>query len=502
MSSSATLVEPEKTARSVQPSAPASASFAEIQVRSSLDASVAGPVLFLFASALLWLVGWSVVHLITTWKLLSPDFLASYSFLTYGRLRPIATNIFVYGWASTAGFGVALWLTARLSRVRLPSVIPVILGTIIWNTGLTAGIVALHFGASRSHDYLELPAWSLWILFSGFAVIGYSILGLHFKRAEKGIFITQAYVVAAVIWFAWTLLAGNLLTSLPWVQGVILAINNAWFVAGLTNYWFTALALGAIYYFIPKVTGRPIYSSYLATIGFWSFAFLAGFGGLQRFNGGPIPAWLITINIFATALTIIPAMIVSLNYHKTFTGSHGLLHYSPTLRFSVAGAMAYAISAATALILSFRSVAGQAGLSYANVAQSHFVLYAFYSFVIFGAIYFIVPRLVAREWVSSRLIRYHFLTTIYGIGATLVFLAIAGLFQGKEWANVNIPNDVVNQVVALAGYSPLYGVLLGGILLLFGHLIFAFHYLLMTLRLGQVSDEPTLLASPYAEEAH
>lgn len=499
MSSTATLAEPTPSVENTVRTTP---SLGEIQTRSSLDASVAGPVLFLFASALLWLVGWSVIHLITTWKLLSPDFLSDYSFLTYGRLRPIATNIFVYGWASTAGFGVALWLTARLSRVPLPSAIPVVIGTIIWNTGLTAGIVALHFGASRSQDYLELPAWSIWTLFAGFAVIGLSILGLHFKRADKNSFITQIYIVAAVIWFAWILLAGNIFSSLPWVQGVTLAINNAWFIGGLHGYWFTALALGAIYYFIPKVSGRPIYSSYLATLGFWAFAWLAGFGGLQRFNGGPIPAWLITLNIFATALTIIPALIVSFNYHKTLAGSHSLLHYSPTLRFCVAGAMAYAISTLTALFLSLREIAGFSGLSFANVAQSQFVLYAFYTFVIFGAIYFIVPRLVAREWVSSRLIRLHFFSVAYGIGATLLFLLISGFFQGREWANIHVPNDLVSQVVVQAGYSPLHGVILGGVLLLVGHLLFTLHYFLMVLRLGQVSDEPTLLASTHDEEAH
>ena len=48
----------------------------------------------------------------------------------------------------------------------------------------------------------------------------------------------------------------------------------------------------------------------------------------------------------------------------------------------------------------------------------------------------------------------------------------------------------------------LRGAVIGGIFLLFGHLVFALHFLLMVLRLGQISDEPTLIAAQHSEEAH
>lgn len=498
--STATLnIEPANSASAplTLPSFP-KVSAADMRSRAQLDSSASGPVTLLFSMAILWLVGWSVLNLILSYKLVSPDFLSGYGFLTYGRLKPIADNMFIYGWASCAGMGVSLWLMVRLCRVKLGSPLAVAIGTLIWNAGLFGGIVAIHAGAGRSLEYLELPLWSQLTMFGGFAIIGIWVVGLFYNRLEGTGFISQAYIVAAFVWMAWTLFAGNLFAALPWVQGVAISINNAWFINGVRHYWFTALALGAAFYLIPKVTGRPIHSYYLANLGFWAFAFLAGWGGLQHYNGGPIPAWLITLNIVATALTIIPVATVAVNHHFTIAGSHQMMHFSPTLRFTVAGAMAYTVSSLTAILLSLRSVAQLTGLTYVTQAQSHFVLYAFYTFIMFGAIYFIVPRLVGREWVSSTFIKLHFWGVAYGIGLTIVVLAIAGLFQGKDWSN-----PIVNNTTVVLSTLPLLrGVLLGGILLLFGHLIFALHFLLMILRLGQISEEPTLMATVEEEEAH
>ncbi len=496
MSTSIAIDGPE-TAPKTLPSYP-KVSAADMRARVELDQSASGPTSLLFGMGILWLVAWSFINLALSVKLLHPDFLSGFSFLTFGRLKPIATAMFTYGWATNVGLGVALWLMVRLCRVPLVSPFSVIIGTLIWNGGLFGGIVALHLGAGRSLEYLELPLWSQLTMMGGFAIIGVWVIGLYFKRLEGTGFISQAYIVAAFVWMAWTLLAGNIFTSLPWVHGVIIAINNAWFINGLTHYWFTALALGVAFYIIPKVTGKPIHSYYLAYLGFWSFAFLAGWGGLQRYNGGPIPVWLVTLNIVATALMIIPVATIAVNHHLTIVGSHEMMHFSPTLRFTVVGAMAFTGSSVTAIILSLRSVAAQTGLTYVTQAQSHFVLYAFYSFIMFGAIYFILPRIVGREWVSSTLIKFHFWGVAYGIGLTILVLTIAGLFQGKDWSHAQIDNATVAQ----STLPLLRGAIIGGLMLLFGHLVFALHYLLMILRLGQISEEPTYIASPHGEEAH
>lgn len=460
-----------------------------------LDKSVSAAVMVLYFFAIVWLVGWSVLHLVLSIKLLSPGFLGECSWLSFGRLKPVASNMFAYGWASCAGMGTSLWLMARLCRVKLGSPLMVIIGTLFWNVGLAAGLVALHAGNLRSLEYLELPGWSHAIMLGGFSMIAVWIIVLFQHRPKGPGFVTQMYIVAAFIWLAWSMIAANIFGSLPWVKGVSLAINGAWFFGNFQGLWFTALGLGAVYYLIPKVTGKPIHSYYLANLGFWSLAFLYGWTGLQRYNGGPIPAWLITLSIVATALTIIPVATVAVNHHLTMIGSHSMMHYSPTLRFTVVGAMCYTVSAMTGILTSLRSVNEKVGLTWSMVAQNHLVLYAFYSMVMFGAIYFIVPRLVRREWVSSTFIKFHFWGVAYGIGLTILLLAIAGLFQGAGWNTPAISSEIVSQIT----FPLLRGSILAGALLLFGHLVFALHFLLMAARLGQVSAEPTLMASKYPE---
>src|SRR5664279_4531645 len=82
--------------------------------RALIDASTRLPVLFFYGSAIAWLLLGTLFAGFTAWKLHAPDLLANISFLTWGRVRPAHMNLMVYGWASMAGIGTAIWLMARL----------------------------------------------------------------------------------------------------------------------------------------------------------------------------------------------------------------------------------------------------------------------------------------------------------------------------------------------------------------------------------------------------
>jgi hypothetical protein len=49
-----------------------------------------------------------------------PEFLGSWEWVTFGRIRSVHLNTVVYGWSSMVGIGSLLWLQARLCKVRLP----------------------------------------------------------------------------------------------------------------------------------------------------------------------------------------------------------------------------------------------------------------------------------------------------------------------------------------------------------------------------------------------
>src|SRR5260370_19555599 len=108
-----------------------------------IDRSCRWPVLFLFPNSLLWLLGGTVLALLASWKMHAPDFLAGWSWLTFGRVRPAHLNAMVYGFSSQAAIGVAIWLLCRLGRVPFMQGGLVMLAGVVWNIGVTVGIFAI-----------------------------------------------------------------------------------------------------------------------------------------------------------------------------------------------------------------------------------------------------------------------------------------------------------------------------------------------------------------------
>src|SRR5206468_12471141 len=87
------------------------------------------------------------------------------------------------------------------------------------------------------------------------------------------------------------------------------------------------------------------------------------------------------------------------------------------------------------LLISLRSVARYVNFSQTSIAYSHLGLYAFFTMVIFGSMYYIVPRLVGREWRYASLIKLHFWASAYGIGLMPLMLLAGGVPQGANMEN-------------------------------------------------------------------
>src|SRR5947207_6278296 len=463
--------------------------------RSLIDASRRLPVLFFHGSAILWLLLGTLLAGITSWKLHAPDLLANWSWLTWGRIRPAHMNVMVYGWASMAGIGTAIWLMARLCRTTLRHPLLLIAGGAFWNLGVVLGAGGSIWGDSTGYEWLEFPPYASIVLFVAYSlVVSWAMLMFRFRRGDN-IYITQWYLLGAFLWFPWVYGATQVMLFVAPVEGVMQAAVTWWFANNLLFLWFGAIGLGTAYYMIPKVIGRTVYRYHLAAIGFWTYAFFASWTGMQRLVDGPFPAWMITASIAATILTIIPVATVGLNHHLTMQGYFPLLRYSPTLRFTVFGAMSYTVFSVIGVLISLRSVASYVNFSQVSIAYTHLGLYAFFTMTIFGSMYYIVPRLVGREWRYGSLIKLHFWASAYGIGLITLMLLAGGFLQGSNLENPALPfSESIETVLPyLRGRS------LAGILLTVSHFIFAYHFGLMLLGLGRTSTVPTFLNPVEAE---
>src|SRR5690606_36966997 len=115
-------------------------------------------------------------------------------------------------------------------------------------------------------------------------------------------------------------------------------------------------------------------------------------------------------------------------------------------------------------------------------------LYGFFSLVMFGAIYCVMPRVMSWEWPYPKLIAVHFWLVVLGFGVYFVGLAIGGWLQGEAMLDASVP--FMESVRVTIPY--LESRTVGGALMTLGHIVFAMHFASMALRYGRKRVGPAL----------
>jgi cytochrome c oxidase cbb3-type subunit I len=452
-------------------------SASEAESRARADQSTSLVVGVSLTLAVVWLVLASLAGLISSIKLHSPDWWVQYEWLTFGRIRPMHLNMVAYGWCSLAGIGVAIWLIPRLLKTELVGAKYALLGGALWSIGVFAGTAAIGMGYSDGLEWLEFP-WQIDILLVvGGALVGFPLWLTLLQRKVKHLYVSVWYIAAGLLWFPVLFLIANW----PGLHfGVQQATMNWWFGHNVLGLWFTPIGLAAAYYFIPKVLGKPIHSYNLSLLGFWSLAFFYSQVGGHHLIGGPVPSWLVTISIVQSMMMVIPVFAVAVNQHMTVLGNFRALIYSPTLRFIVLGAMMYTAASVQGSLEALRAVNTITHFTHYTVAHAHLGLYGFFSMVMFGSIYFIMPRVMNWEWPYPKLISLHFWLVLIGFLIYFIWLSIGGWLQGL--AMLDEKTSFMQSVAVTLPYLQARSI--GGGLMTLGHLVFAFHFFAMGWKFG------------------
>ncbi|MES3032449.1 MAG: cbb3-type cytochrome c oxidase subunit I [Gemmatimonadota bacterium] len=443
-----------------------------LDIRLRADASSRQVALRAIAFSVAWLVIGSAFGLMASLKLHMPDWLVSNAALTFGRVRSAHLNAMAYGWASSAMLAVSVWIIPRLvhTELRVPKAAEA--GLYFWNVGMVLGIYGILAGHSDGLEWLEMPRyWADPFIVIGGGLVGLSLLSTIAMREVAHLYVSVWYIMAAFIWFPIIYVVGNW----PTFSGVESAAVNWFYAHNALGLWLTPVCVGAAYYFIPKILGRPIYSYQLSLLGFWTLGFFYSLNGMHHLIGGPLPTWMITTSIVASGLMVIPVIAVGVNQHMTLNRRFGALRYSPTLRFIVFGAVAYTLVSLQGVFMAFREVNRLTHFTHVTVAHAHLGLYSFVTMILFGSIYYILPRLLGREWISERLISWHFWSVGIGQVVYLVPLTVSGMVQGVAMTD---PTTTWEQVIQ-AMMPGLIGRSIGGTLLTIGHGVFAYHVWLM-----------------------
>lgn len=387
------------------------------------DSSVRLPVLLFFGAAVFWLVVGSFLAFVSAWKLVHPAFLDGISFLTYGRLQPAAENALIFGWASQAGIGAGLWFLARLGRTVLSGSKLLISAAIFWNLGVVLGLCGIVGGLGTGIEGLEFPGYANAILLVSFACIGIWSLVLLRDRSSSGLYVTQWYLLAAFLWFPWFYATASLLLVCHPVQGSAQAPIAWWFHNNLIWLWLAPLVLASAYYVLPQEQRRPIRAYPWSILAFWGIAFLGGWSGTRSLIGGPVPAWLVSAGVAASILMVIPVTLIGIN---TFGAVSGPVKGAvSTFTVFALSCMAGVVGVNALLPL----ISGVTQFSDFVIAQSSLATLGFISMGLFGAAYFIIPRLTGLSFCPVG-IGWHFWLVASGIATIVISLACGGLIQG------------------------------------------------------------------------
>ena len=387
---------------------------ADTAARSAMIASL---IFLLVAGLLTWLAAV---------KLAYPAFVDEIAFFSYGRLAPMAQAATVFGFFTFANFGAIYYLLPRLTGARLAMEALAIVGLVASAAITLVGILSIGFGWTDGRVLAEMH-WSVDAALGLTYLIPLGVaLATVRNRTETSMYVSLWYILAGVIWLPGLMLAGNI----PGNTGTGAALQGAFYSSGIIGLWSIGVGIGAIYYVIPKITGKPLFSRPLAIAGFWSLAFVQLWTGGASLVAGPSTDWIESIGIVFNLGMIVPALAVLGNYLGTLDGAWDKLRTSSALQFGIAAAVATVFLAVVSSGQSFRSVNAVLGLTVFASGTRYALLFGAGFFYAASFLSHAIPRSFGRELFSESQGRLALRVALVGVGLTSILTWLSGLVAG------------------------------------------------------------------------
>jgi len=403
--------------------------FLEVIAPSRADSAalrqVVASVPFLLVSVLAFTIAQLKVPIPGLWDTIPP--------WAYGRLRPIAFNAAIWGWATLGYVGAAYYLTPRLTGAGL-------WGERLANANLwlsvgvySAGLVAIGAGSTQGRPFAEFPLWLDVLVLVTLAVPALVVTKTVGRRTEESLYVSLWYVLAGVWWLVALYLVGNA----PGAGGVADLLQASFFSSGLTGLWLVGMGLGVTYYLLPKVTGSPLYSRPIAVIGFWSLAFAQVWVGPGRWIWGPLPDWSQTVAAVMGLALVLPAAAVVANFVGTLRPRWNMLAESPPLRLALAGSVLYLGVTVLEGVSIFRPMSTVVGLTAWWDGLSAAMLFGASTLWLGAFGIHALPRLIGRSLYRPALALRQMRLTLVGGFLAAGGLLLYGLYAGYTWIGGN-----------------------------------------------------------------
>jgi len=415
-------------------------------------------------SAALWLVLGTGVGQYLGMKFIWPE-IDGISWLSFGRLRPVHTNMVFWGWASIAMLGLGYFVVARTSNTRIYSLR---WGWITWwlvNTSVLIGTLCLMNGINNGGGEYREYIWPVAALFAA----GLFLTLLNFyrtvaRRKTTDIYISNWYILAGLIWTLVLVIIGYL----PFYQkGLGETLIQGYYMHQGVGMWFMTFTLGLVYYYLPRALNKPIYSYALGILAFWTQMLFYTMIGTHHFIFSPLPWWLQTVAIVFSMGMFIPVIAGTTNFLMTMRGSWDSIRVSYVIPFLLVGVIFYFVGSSQGSFQAFRFTNYVWHFTDFNVAHSHMTMYGIITFFLWGCLYFILPQLTGRR-PKPVLVGIHFWFALLGLMAYMFSMMIGGTMKGLSWME---GHPFIESVVLMMPYWVWRAV--GGSLMFLSHVLFA-----------------------------
>lgn len=394
--------------------------------------------MFLLATVLWGLVG-TLVGLVVALQLVSPSFNLQTPWLSFGRLRPLHTNAVIFAFAGNAIFTGVYYSAQRLLKARMWSDLLSRLHFWGWQTIIVAAAITLPLGINQSKEYAELE-WPIdiavalvWVIFA------VNFFGTVARRRERHLYVALWFYIATLVAIAALHIFNNLVVvagpvkSYPIYAGVQDAFMQWWYGHNAVAFFLTTPFLGMMYYFLPKAAERPVFSYRLSILHFWTLVFIYIWAGPHHLHYTALPAWASTLGMLFSVMLWMPSWGGMVNGLLTLRGAWHKVTEDPVLKFFVVAVTFYGMSTFEGPMLSIKSVNALSHYTDWTIAHVHAGALGWVGFMVFGMVYWLLPRLFQAELWSRRLAEAHFWIGTVGILFYIVAIYAAGLTQGLMW---------------------------------------------------------------------
>ena len=393
---------------------------------------------FMIATAL-WGVVAFLAGLTVALKLVFPEFLGFIPQLSYGRLRPLHTNAAIFAFAGNAIFVGVYYSLQRLCKARMWSDRLSAFHFWGWQLIIVSAALTLPFGITTSKEYAELE-WPIDIAIAAvWIVFGINMLGTIAKRRERHLYVAIWFYLATFITVALLHVVNSLelpvslLKSYSMYAGVQDALVQWWYGHNAVAFFLTTPFLGIMYYFIPKVANRPVFSYRLSIVHFWSLIFLYIWAGPHHLLYTALPEWAQSLGTVFSIMLIAPSWGGMVNGLLTLRGAWDRVRESPVLKFLVVGITAYGMATFEGPMMSLKNVNALTHYTDYVIGHVHLGALAWNGGLSFAMLYYLVPKLYETRLYSTRLANVHFWMATLGILFYAIPLYIGGITQSLMW---------------------------------------------------------------------